>query len=117
MGRGRGHQGLLLKCLLGESTDKGSDSYHICSLILLPSSSIVLILKSIPEKKKKERKGHISVSPISQAMSEEGAVNMCRLQLPWFMEHLAGTGHVGSWNPHNKSRVTGRTFSSHGRES
>lgn len=75
MGRGRGHQGLQLKCSLGESTDKGSDSYHICSLILLPSSSIVLILKSIPEKKKKERKGHISVSPISQAMSEEGAAN------------------------------------------
>lgn len=54
MGTGRGHQGLLLKHSLGEGTDEGSDSYHICSLILLPSSSIVLILKSIPEKKKKK---------------------------------------------------------------
>lgn len=43
-----------LKDSLGEGTDKGNDSYHICSLILLPSSSIVLILKSIPEKKKKK---------------------------------------------------------------
>lgn len=82
MGRGRGHQGLLLKHSLGEGTDKGSDSYHICSLILLPSSSIVLILKSIPEKKKKKR--HITVSPVSQAVPE-GAANMCRLQLPQFM--------------------------------
>lgn len=42
------------KCALGE---EGNDSYHICSLILLPSSSMVLILKSIPERKEKEKKG------------------------------------------------------------
>lgn len=30
---------------------QGNSTHHICSLILLPSSSMVLILKSIPERK------------------------------------------------------------------
>ena len=33
----------------------GKVTYHICNLILLPSSSIVLILKSTPEEAKEER--------------------------------------------------------------
>lgn len=57
-GSGRGHQGFCLKCSPGEERN---DSYHICSLILLPSSSMVLILKSIPERKRGEKR-HVTVS-------------------------------------------------------
>lgn len=70
-------------------------TYHICSLILLPSSSMVLILKSIPERKLKKKR-HIIVRPLP------------KLRLRRALPTCAGiSGHglwsiwlaLGTWNP------------------
>ena len=60
----RGQEGRKRKKKEGEEEDKenchackNAETYHICNLILLPSSSIVLLLKAIPGKMKGGREG------------------------------------------------------------
>lgn len=93
-------------------------TYHICSLILLPSSSMVLILKSIPERKLK-RKRHITECPfpklhLRQALPTCTADNTTGHGL-W--STCLALGMRGLGLPDNKPGANWRTFSSQRRGS
>lgn len=79
------------------SGDTGNSTHHICSLILLPSSSMVLILKSIPERKGRI-KGVIKARPLPglPASADNRAV--------WLLEQQQYAGSLESQGPlHNKT--------------
>lgn len=101
-GKERGTKASGSKHSLGEGAEDANASYHICSLILLPSSSMVLILKSIPERKGKKR--HITVSPLPKLHLRQ-PLPTCYGAPAWYW----GTWDLGS--SHNKSGGAWRELS------